>query len=339
MPPKRQNTKYIHKLFASLVVISIFSCNPTKSTSVQPVKIIFDSDMGPDYDDVGALTMLHAFADSGKAEILATMASNKYELVAPCLNAINTWYGRAEIPVGSPKTLGVNIGCSQHWSDSLVANYPHLITSNDQAQNAVSLYRKILASQPDTSVVIITVGFLTNLNDLLHSESDQISPLNGKALVQKKVKRLVSMAGKFPEGWEFNVKEDSTSSNYVFENWPTKILLSGFEIGEKIFTGKNLIKSDLKSPAKMAFSIAMSFSDSDKNGRMSWDQTAVLAAIEGPEANFSQINGKMIAEPSGFNRWKNLENGTHSYLVFKSTPEKISEIIEHYMMHQRIKRD
>lgn len=320
-------------------IFLLISCNLLQSRFRDPVKIIFDSDMGPDYDDVGALTMLHAFADSGKAEILGTIASNKYSLVAPCLNVINTYYGRPQIPIGVPKTHGVNIGCSQHWSDSLIANYPHSIKSNDQAQDAVSLYRKILASQPDTSVVIVTVGFLTNLNDLLLSGSDTFSPLSGKNLVQKKVKRLVSMAGKFPEGWEFNVKEDSTSSKYVFENWPTRIILSGFEIGEKIFTGKNLIKSNLKSPAKMAFKIAMSFSESDKNGRMSWDQTAVLTAIQGPDENFSEIYGKMIAEPSGFNRWRNLENGTHSYLVFKKTPEKLSEIIEHYMMHQQIKRE
>lgn len=320
-------------------IFLLISCNLLQSRFRDPVKIIFDSDMGPDYDDVGALTMLHAFADSGKAEILGTIASNKYSLVAPCLNVINTYYGRPQIPIGVPKTHGVNIGCSQHWSDSLIANYPHSIKSNDQAQDAVSLYRKILASQSDTSVVIVTVGFLTNLNDLLLSGSDTFSPLSGKNLVQKKVKRLVSMAGKFPEGWEFNVKEDSTSSKYVFENWPTRIILSGFEIGEKIFTGKNLIKSNLKSPAKMAFKIAMSFSESDKNGRMSWDQTAVLTAIQGPDENFSEIYGKMIAEPSGFNRWRNLENGTHSYLVFKKTPEKLSEIIEHYMMHQQIKRE
>jgi len=290
--------------------------------------------MGPDYDDVGALTILHAFADSGKAEILATMASNKYELVAPCLNVINTYYGRPAIPVGSPKNRGVNIGCSQHWTDSLVAKYPHSIISNSQAQDAVTLYRKILTAQPDNSVVIVTVGFTTNLNDLLHSQPDQLSPLNGKDLITKKVKKWVAMAGKFPEGWEFNVKEDSTSSKYVFDNWPTPIILSGFEIGEKIFTGKNLIKSNLKSPAKMAFSIAIPMSLGDKNGRMSWDQTAVLTAVRGTAPNFSEIKGRMIAEPSGFNRWQADVNGKHTYLVFKKSPEELSELIEKYMMHE-----
>ena len=41
-----------------------------------PVKIIFDTDMGPDFDDVGAITVLHALADNGECEILACMASD-----------------------------------------------------------------------------------------------------------------------------------------------------------------------------------------------------------------------------------------------------------------------
>lgn len=317
----------------SICCLLLLSCVSPESRQGSPVKIIFDSDMGPDYDDVGALTLLHAFADSAKAEILATMASNQYELVAPCLDVINTYYGRPSIPIGSPKTHGVNIGCSQHWTDSLVAHFPHQLASISQAQDAVSLYRKILAGQTDTSVVIVTVGFLTNLNDLLLSLPDTISPLNGNDLVLKKVKRLVAMAGKFPEGSEFNVKEDSTSSKFVFDHWPTPVILSGFEIGEKILTGKKLVNSNLASPAKMAFSIAIPMSDEDKNGRKSWDQTAVLTAVKGASFAFGQVRGQMIVEPSGFNRWVNKDDGLHTYLVFKKSPGELSELIEGYMMH------
>ena len=328
----------ITKLWIPVAIILLISCNLPKSPSNDPVKIIFDSDMGPDYDDVGALTMLHAFADSGKAQILATIASNKYELVAPSLEVINTYYGRPQIPVGTPKTHGVNIGCSQHWTDSLVTHYPHSLNSNSQAQDAKLLYRKILASQPDNSVVIVTVGFLTNLNDLLLSKPDLITPLDGTALVSKKVKQLVSMAGKFPEGWEFNVKEDSASSNYVFEHWPTPVILSGFEIGEKIFTGKKLIAANLQSPAHMAFKIAIPMSQEDRNGRMSWDETAVLAAVKGASFAFGEVSGTMVAEPSGHNRWIKSENGKHSYLTFKKRPDELSGIIEGYIMHEQIVR-
>jgi len=328
--------KSVLSLLSSVCLLFLVACQPQKPMLVGPVKIIFDSDMGPDYDDVGALTLLHAFADSGKAEILATMASNKYELVAPCLDVINTYYGRPGIPVGSPKTHGVNIGCSQHWTDSLVANYPHKIASTSQAEDAAILYRKILASQPDTSVVIVTVGFLTNMNDLLLSQPDTISPLNGNDLVIKKVKRLVSMAGIFPEGSEFNVREDSTSSKYVFDHWPTRLVLSGFEIGNKILTGKKLISSSLKTPAKMAFGIAIPLSEADKNGRQSWDQTAVLAAVKGASFAFNEVKGQILVEPSGFNRWKNRKDGLHTYLVFKKSPDELSALIESYMMHDTV---
>jgi pyrimidine-specific ribonucleoside hydrolase len=328
--------KSIISLFVAVCLLLLLSCQPQKTITIEPVKIIFDSDMGPDYDDVGALTMLHAFADSGKAEILATMASNEYALVAPCLDVINTYYGRRSIPIGAPKTHGINIGCGQHWSDSLVANFPHHLDSTSNAMDAVALYRKILAAQPDTSVVIVTVGFLTNLNDLLLSKGDNVSLLNGNDLVVRKVKRLVAMAGIFPEGKEFNVKEDSTSSKYVFDHWPTRIVLSGFEIGKKILTGKKLINSDLKSPAKMAFSIAIPMSKEDKDGRMSWDQTAVFAAVTGGSYAFSEVKGHMIVEPTGYNRWVNKEDGLHTYLVFKKSPVELSALIEGYMMHEPV---
>ena len=186
----------------------------------EPVKIIFDTDLGPDYDDVGALAFLHAMADSGKAEILATVASNKHELVAPSIEVINTYFGRAGLPIGAPKTEGVNLGSSQHWADSIVSKYPHSIKSTSEVPDAVQIYRKILNSQPDNSVTIVTVGFLTNLNNLLKSQPDGISPLTGNELVSRKGKRLVSMAGRFPAGREFNIYMDSIASEYVYENWP-----------------------------------------------------------------------------------------------------------------------
>jgi inosine-uridine nucleoside N-ribohydrolase len=195
----------------------------------EPVKIIFDTDLGPDYDDVGALAFLHAMADSGKAEILATVASNKHELVAPSIEVINTYFGRAGLPVGAPKTEGVNLGSSQHWADSIVNKYPHSIKSTSEVPDAVQIYRKILNSQPDNSVTIVTVGFLTNLSNLLKSQPDGISPLNGAELVSRKTKRLVSMAGRFPAGREFNIYMDSIASEYVFKNWPGEVIFTGFE--------------------------------------------------------------------------------------------------------------
>jgi inosine-uridine nucleoside N-ribohydrolase len=77
---------------------------------------------------------------------------------------------------------------SQHWSDTLVANYPHKIETNKDAPEATALYRKILAAQPDNSVTVITVGFLTNLYSLLQSAPDKYSKLNVRNWCKKRYK-------------------------------------------------------------------------------------------------------------------------------------------------------
>jgi inosine-uridine nucleoside N-ribohydrolase len=299
-----------------------------------PVKIIFDSDLGPDYDDVGALAFLHAMADSGKAEILATIASNKHELVAPSIDVINTYFGRPEIPVGAPATAGVNLGSNQHWADSIVSRYPHRIKSTSEVADAVNVYRKILNEQPDSSVTIVTVGFLTNLNNLLKSPADNISPFTGKDLISKKVKKLVSMAGKFPEGREFNVFMDSVASEYVYTNWPGEIIFTGFEIGWEIRTGLRIIKSGIKnSPVKDVFSISIPLSEEDKYGRMSWDETAVLIGIYGTEGFFDTVRGKIIVNHDGSNNWKNDPQGKQQYVIQKMPVTQMSLFIEERMMH------
>ena len=322
-------------LLLLLFVLLVFTgCSNQTKTNDRKIKIIFDTDMGPDYDDVGALAFLHAMADSGKAEILATVASNKHELVAPSINVINTYFGRSELPVGAPKTAGVNLGSSQHWADSIVAKYPHTVKSTSESANAVDIYRKILSSQPDKSVTIVTVGFLTNLSNLLKSEPDNNSPLSGKELVTSKVSRLVSMAGRFPEGKEFNIFMDSVSSKFVYENWPGEVIFSGFEIGAEIHTGLKLIKSDIiNSPVKDVFRISIPLAEEDKNGRMSWDETAVLIGVYGTAGFFDTVRGKIVVNTDGSNTWENNADGKQSYVKQKMPFSEVGSFIEARMMH------
>lgn len=322
-------------LIACLLVFSgnlLFAQKNSKA-----VAVIFDSDMGPDYDDVGAIALLHAFADQGKARILATMASTKYAGVAAVLNTFNTYFKRPQIPVGVPKGWALELRDTQHWTDSVIANYPHAIKQNDEAEEAVVLYRKILAAQPDNSVTIVTVGFLTNLDNLLKSHADKYSSLNGMALVKKKVVRLVSMAGRFPEGSEFNVNQHAEASKNVFENWPTPIVFSGFEIGEKIKCGLPLIHNNRikRSPVKDVFRISIPMAAEDSAGRMSWDETAVLVAVLGPQLYYNLQCGKISVDAkSGANTWVNDDKGQQCYLVEKAKPEVVQNLINNLMMHE-----
>ena len=305
----------------------------------KPATVIFDSDMGPDYDDVGAITLLHAFADSGYINILATVASTKYEGVAAVFSVLNTYFNRPGLLIGVPKGKALELKDKQHWTDTLLLKYPHKIKRNDEVLSATEVYRKALASQPDRSVTIITVGFLTNLAYLLQSPADKYSKLTGKELVKKKVKQLVCMAGSFPGGNEFNVRMDAASSKIVFENWETPILFSGVEIGMKIKTGLPLVddRSIKNSPVKDVFRICIPFSQQDSAGRMSWDQTAVLIAVKGYKPWWNIQTGKIKVGEDGSNTWENGEL-PHSYLIESQSPIIIRDLINNLMMHQSVRK-
>ena len=324
------NLKKTISLFYFLIFTSLLFAQNKK-----PVAIIFDSDMGPDYDDVGAITLLHFFADNGDAKILATMASTKYDCVACVLNAFNTYFKKPDIPIGVPKGNAQTLRDWQHWTDTLIANYPHKIKNNDDAEDAIVLYRKILSTQPKQSVTIVTIGFLTNLSGLLQSKADKYSSLDGKKLVAEKVKNLVCMAGKFPEGYEFNVDKDIPASQFVFDNWPTKIVFSGFEIGEKIKVGLPLIHNNKiqNSPVKDVFRISIPLAKEDSAGRKSWDETAVMVAIKGFERYYHLHYGHIKVADDGKNSWIDKGNN-QSYLIESVAPKKVQSLINKLIMHQ-----
>lgn len=86
-----------------------------------PRAVILDTDMGGDCDDAGALAVLHVLADRGEARILAVTSCTSAEATPGCIDAINTYYGRPEIPVGALKEDGfmcATTSCAQKSSSS-----------------------------------------------------------------------------------------------------------------------------------------------------------------------------------------------------------------------------
>ncbi len=323
------------KHLVCIVLLFILSYLSYGQKAGKPIPIIFDTDMGPDYDDVGAITILHAMADSGQVNILATVASTNYEGVAAVLNIFNTYFKRPNTAIGVPKGNAVKQKDWQHWTDSLLAKYPHNLKYNNEVPDAIGVYRKALAGQPDHSVTIVTVGFLTNLAGLLHSTGDQYSSLSGADLVNLKVKQLVCMAGRFPMGSEFNVRMDAPASKYVFENWGTPIIFSGFEIGANITTGIPLIHNVAikNDPVKDVFSICIPKAAEDSAGRKSWDETAVLVAIKGYEPWYRLEEGRIEVATDGSNAWNGRSKGQFR-LVENLPPSVMQDLVNRLIMHQ-----
>jgi len=307
-----------------------------------PVKVVFDTDMASDVDDVGALATLHALCDLGEAEILAAGISSRNEHVGPCLDAINTWYGRADVPIGYQR--GIQVGypkdagdpTESKYAEAVAKAFPHRLAKSSDAPDAALLYRKVLAGQPDGSVVMVSVGFLTNLKGLLDTPPDAASPLGGEELVRRKVRLWVCMGGKFPSGrfedgeGEYNVKVDTAASIRAIHDWPTPVVFSGFEIGARVFTGARLRAAPEASPVRAAYLHFNGLAN-----RQSWDQTAVLYAVRGPRDYWTESPPGLCLMHArrgfGYNEWVPAAGMGHRYLIERMAPPELARVIEDLM--------
>ena len=317
-------------IFFQCISLLLVVTNLTHAGQYQAVRLIFDTDIESDVDDVGAVAVLHALANRNETEILAMMISSSNPWSASCLDALNTYYGRPDIPIGCVKKNGIEKGSK--YTEIIAKEYPHDLKSIDKAPGAVKLYRKILSSQPDNSVTIVNVGYLTNLKNLLDSEPDEFSSFGGSALVQKKVRVLVCMGGVYPKGREWNFYQDAVASKAVVSSWPTPIIYCGHEIGVAIKTGSGLRDMPRNNPVRRSYELYNNLSD-----RESWDQTAVLYAVRGLNGQLKDVwdvvtTGSNHVNPDGSNIWQELPDNQHAFLARKMKPDRVARIIEDLMI-------
>lgn len=90
-------------MFLSLF-LAIYAIADTALASC-PKQLIIDSDFGAFDDDPLALGLANIFQIWGEAEILAIVVSTDYELAPPAVDAIDTFYGHPDIPIGIKKPL------------------------------------------------------------------------------------------------------------------------------------------------------------------------------------------------------------------------------------------
>jgi inosine-uridine nucleoside N-ribohydrolase len=290
-----------------------------------PAGIIFDTDMGNDVDDALALAMLHAFQDRHEVNLLAVTVTKDNKWAAPYVDIVNTFYGHPEIPIGTVRrgktpesNPMIEVPCERRRPDGGFV-YPHRILDGAQAPDAVSLLRQTLAKQIDGSVVIVQVGFSTNLARLLETKPDAASPDEGPALVRKKVRLLSVMAGNFADGQpEFNLAKDVPSAVKLFHDWPTPIVVSGFEIGAAMPFPAERVEHDFAyvqdHPVAEAYQSYMKM----PYDRPTWDLTAVLYAVRPGEEYFSlSPPGTITVLSDGSSRFEPSPAGNHRYLVLK----------------------
>ena len=277
----------------------------------EPLKLIFDTDMGNDTDDVMALCMIHALQSRGTVDLLAVTVTKDHPQAAAFVDAVDTFYGRPDIPIGvvkggaTPEAGKFNLLADAKNEDGS-PRYPHDLMSGNDAPEATGLLRKLLAAQPDGSVVLVQTGFFTNFERLLGSQPDAASPLNGRELIAKKVKLLSIMAGAFQTvDWntrhlEYNVVKDIPAAQKLAKTWPTPVLWSGYEIGVAAAFPHAVIEGDLDYVKHHPLKEAYYLYNPPPHDRPTWDPTALLAAVL-PDRGYFTLSpaGAVTVEDNG----------------------------------------
>lgn len=291
--------------------------------AAEPPAVIFDTDIGSDCDDAGALAVMHALADAGELRILGVIFSsgrNRYG-VGTC-DAINTYYGRGDLPLGQYQ--GTDVGDPQDSYTKRIAtdtkSFGHDIV--DEAPDLVTVYKALLKSQPDHSVTICTVGHPHGLVHLLRDPQ-------GAELVHAKVNRWVAMG---TGGWNFEAMGMSAYCQELLDKWTLPFYIS--PSGRSIKTGHRLLPNTPdNNPVRESYRL-WGKGTAIVEGRSSWDQIAVLFVAR-PELFTVENNGRVERLADGKVVWNpNVDNPMHRLITPKPSDDEMAGIIEELMARE-----
>ena len=294
------------------------------SKAADPVRIFFDTDMETDCDDAAAMAVLHALADNGECEILATVVSVRDWTSAACVAAINQYYGRESLPLGMVKGEGVLE--KSKFATQVAAKFSTQVKVPTDVPEATFVYRDILARQPDQSVTVVTVGYLTNLKNLLQLPADDTHP-SGFDLIKAKVTTWVCMGGNFvgtpPKDdlklGNVNFQRDATSAHYVIHHWPRPLVFVGREIGSVpsgLQIGDSLAQTASNNPVRAAYEHY--FGGKAKKRHVA-DPTTVLYSVRGLRDYWDiETKGWMDLRPDMTFEWKMDHDAQQAYLLKKA---------------------
>lgn len=308
-----------------LMCLTALTTDVRKICGAEPVRLIFDTDIGNDVDDVLALGMIHSLQSRNACRLLGVTITKDSDLAGPFVDAINTFYLRGDTPIGvvrpgkTPEPGKFLPMAAEKTNDSF--RYPHDLLSSKDAIEAVTLLRKLLAAEPDGSVSIAQVGFSTNLARLLDSKPDAASPLSGHDLIRKKVKLLSVMAGAFQSingnahFCEYNVVQDIANCKKLANEWPTQVVWSGFEIGIALAYPAVSIQRDYSYVPDHPVAEAYRRYEPPPHNRPTWDLTSVLYAVH-PDRGYFDVSdaGRVTVESDGFTTFTAHADGNQRYL-------------------------
>nr|MBA3685173.1 nucleoside hydrolase [Planctomycetota bacterium] len=317
-----------------ILLFAVLACAPC---AVLPAleHVLFDTDLGDDVDDAGTFAVMHALADRGEIAILGVGIVNGNVHAVPCADALNTFYGRPDLPLGTIK-VGAPINHNTFRMGDLAAQYPHDLTQA-AAPDVVPMYRRILAAQSDRSVTLVVVGQATNIANLLKSQPDTISPLNGVALMRQKIK-IYSSGGNgratLPygdAGW--NYQNDRQAAWYELEHLPSEFpTVEAGGSGLRMVIGSCYLQAPPDHMVRKAYEYYFGGVAKD---RPTWDQMRMLyGARPGGRGMWDRsADGNMTLDvATGILAWTATPNRNRSYAYVNDAATVQAQMTE-LMMH------
>lgn len=271
---------------------------------------ILGTDWGTDCDDVVAVRLLTRAVKAQKIKLAAIGINHCFDNSVASLDGFLTMEGISGVQIGLDRNITEGEGRYQKH----LSQYASCYRSNDDAEDAVRVYRKVLAESKEP-VEILEIGFLHVIAKVLESGPDDISNLSGVELLRQKAAKLWVMAGKWDQngGKEYNIVYNNITrraAHILCEKCPVPITFLGWEIGHDVITGNLLKKDDLLYRAMC--------DHGSSNGRYSWDPMLVQLALVGneAEAGYRIVQGRASVDAeSGCNYFEASQDGLHGYVV------------------------
>ena len=322
------------------VYVTSKGINVKSNYEQEDIRIILDCDMGSSTDDLFALMMLYRYMDMKRCTLLGVVVDRMGRANADAVDVMNNYYGYPDIPIGlerdgvkDPHVYIPYHNMAYARSTEGVPLFKRTVGDKGEYLDGYKLYRKLLAAQPDKSVTIASIGFVTSLARLLQSGPDEYSPLSGRELVQRKVKAIYAMGGVFSDSFEhdYNFTAAIDYSLKFFELWPDDIdiVFSPGEVGDPLYYSAAQIIKDMDWTNAHPIKWIYEFLTEDKFQKM-WDPLAVINAVEGDDIIYKlSPRGRVKLTPTGETIFTEDPNGNARYQY--PGPEGWSDYVLQYI--------
>lgn len=280
-------------------------------------KIILDTDMGNDVDDVLALAVLHSLHQQGKIIFDSILVSKGAEK-APIFTELFGLKCGNPVPVAkADRGVAIPFETYLHLTGIFLERDPETKAKlSKDYPGAGALLKERLEAAEDSSIDLLTIGFLSNIGDFLADDANA-------ALFNQKVVRVYMMAGNYEKPQpEFNVMMDIPAFQTALEKIEAPVTFVGFELGRVRYPESSIRRLYDDARHDMIWLSYMSYRDKPHH-RQCWDPLTALVASGCYEDGFGLSEaGEIRVEGNGVTHHTVQEGGRHRFVTLDMGQEE-----------------